>query len=186
MSQHHQILGVPFDEAPRGIRSAYRDLARGCYRNGRAYRDFSDAYTSLESGRGIERPVRCARGSALSITEDFDAPEAEREALRETVRRNFTRVGLSKSEGPRVVQLEIEIIDDAPDAIELALTAYKPCAACHGSGHTGEFPCTRCDADGLVPVQAIARVGTDHAMLVVDPWREHGIHNVVVSLSFVK
>src|SRR5688572_25846624 len=32
MSQHHQILGVPVEEAPRGIASAYRDLARCCYR----------------------------------------------------------------------------------------------------------------------------------------------------------
>ncbi len=167
------LLGVRQDERASGILHAFHDLDRHLHpeRGGRRgtpqYRRTVQAFAVLgDSGERIRydaseesdapgAPVSSASGTLwLSMKDDFDVTDTERQRVDSTIRANFADDSLPKS--GRVESLELHVA--APlgihnPTVELGVPVYHPCAACHGSGHIYSEPCATCDATGLRPAE---------------------------------
>ncbi len=180
---HYVVLGISRDETPRGIRAAFRDLARQHHPDRAGpegtpqFREVVDAYRTLSDPeqrsaydarlRDRERSrVRAARprGRERRHLDDVDVlgrsdsirPSAE--ALLEHIFRGFGRVGLGKGERPEPLLCDVALDRDEAlrgGVLPLRLPVRVPCAACHGTAHIGGYACAACDARGALRDQAV-------------------------------
>ncbi|HVV51088.1 MAG TPA: DnaJ domain-containing protein [Polyangia bacterium] len=176
---------MPRTESPGGIRSAYRDLARKLHPDvageqaTHAFQEVTEAYDVLSDPQrrrayndelrraedGHVVPVRVGapppRRAPVSI---FDAAEPIRpsaEAMYERLRRNFTGVGVPKSE--RLEALNIEVLLTPEEGgrgcvLPVGVPVFRRCPDCGGSGRDWLFPCLACGQQGIIEEEQVVRI----------------------------
>jgi DnaJ-class molecular chaperone len=176
---YYMILGVSRTESPSGIRAAYRDRARRLHPDvagdeaTRAFQELSEAYDVL-SDPGRRRAYNAQLGAAqLGAAGDAPArettsilvhPEAIRpsfEALYERFLRNFTGLGVPKSE--RLEGLNVEVLLTRAEAaagctLPVGVPTFHRCPRCGGSGIEWSYPCAACRRSGLIETERLVHV----------------------------
>jgi DnaJ-class molecular chaperone len=183
---YYLVLGVSPSESPAGIRARYRDLVRvlhpdvaGAQSTG-AFQKVAEAYAVLNDPHARRRhdaelatwqehaPVRLAAdpsaprrrqpvgllGEPLAVRPSFDA-------LLERLFRNFTGVGVPKTE--RAEGLTLEIILTPAEAVRgvevpIAAPVIESCFECGGTGRVWLFPCASCRGQGLIGTEKVVRI----------------------------
>lgn len=218
---HYRTLRVPRNESARGIRSAYRRLARECHPDyagpsGEAtFKRITEAFEVLSDARRREdydRELAGERPRPRKSETEASHPPGPREPpeplipprspfaptadvrpglepLLERWRRNFTGLGVPKSE--RVELLGFEVVLDADEArrggwLPIELPVFVPCPTCGGVGWDSRFPCLTCDRQGLVERRRAVQVrippGIPSGTLLEVPLEGLGVHNFAVRL----
>ena len=206
---YYLILGVSQSESPAGIRARYRDLVRilhpdvaGVQSTG-AFQKVAEAYAVLadplarrrhdaELATWQERAVRFSAGPTgpwrrepvrvlgepLAIRPSFDA-------LLERVFRNFTGIGVPKTEGPEGLTVEIILTpEEAARGVEapIAVPRVASCDECAGTGRVWLFPCDACRGQGLIVTDRILRIQISPMVrpesIIEVPLHGLGIHNL--------
>jgi DnaJ-class molecular chaperone len=176
---YYVTLGIPRTETTAGIRSAFRDLVKrhhpdqsGSEDSG-AFQDVVEAYRVLsdptlrrrydEQLRRRERApeevvVRCASAEPLTrepvpLFGRADEIRPSRDAMFDRLVRNFTRIGVPKSE--QLEPLHCDVVLSPEEAarggvLPIAMPVFEACPECGGSGHTWLFPCLHCGQSGVV------------------------------------
>ena len=211
---YYLILGVSQSESPAGIRARYRDLVRtlhpdvaGVQSTG-AFQKVAEAYTVLADPRARRRhdselatwqeraPVRLAAdpsapwrrepvrllGEPLAVRPSFDA-------LLERVFRNFTGIGVPKTE--RLEGLTVEVIltpEEAARGVEvpIAVPRVEWCHECAGAGRVWLFPCDACRGQGLSVTERIVRIQIPPLIrpqsVIEVPLHGLGVHNLYLRM----
>jgi molecular chaperone DnaJ len=211
---YYMILGVPRTESPGGIRSAYRELARRLHPDvageqaTHAFQELSEAYDVLsdpQRRRAYNDKLRRAEGgdvvpvrvgprapvprAAVSI---FGAAELIRpsfEAMYDRFRRNFTGIGVPKSEQLEALNIEVLLTPEEGRhgcILPIGVPVFRRCPDCGGSGRDWLFPCLTCgqqgtiDEERVVPIR-IPPMAASGSMFEM-PLRGLGIHNFFLRL----
>jgi molecular chaperone DnaJ len=210
---YYMILGVSRTESPGGIRSAYRDLARKLHPDvageqaTHAFQEVTEAYDVLSDPQrrrayndqlrraegGDVVPVRASppppRRAPVSV---FSAAESIRpsfEAMYDRFRRNFTGIGVPKSE--RLEALNIEVLLTPEEArhgcgLPIGIPVFRRCPDCGGSGRDWLFPCLACGQQGTIEQEQVVRVRippmTRSGGIVEMPLQGLGVHNFYLRL----
>lgn len=204
---YYMILGVARTETPRGIRAAYRDLAKKLHpdvageKATRAFQELTEAYDVLADPKR-----RRAYNDRLRQSEERDAtarqpiaivghPESISpcfEALHERLLRNFTGISVPKSE--RLESLSFEVVLTPEEAAEgcsvpIGVPIFHACSQCGGSGRDWLYPCVQCEERGMIESEQIVRIRIP-AMIPSGsvfeiPLEGLGIHNFYLRLAVV-
>ncbi len=180
------ILGVPREVSPRGIRTAYLELAKrhhpdrvgesgkGTFQEVQeAYETLSDPekrgrYNSLlDESERQQRLCQWARkpvvmeSEPISIVEQPETLLPSFDAFFERWTRNFTGIGVPK--GERVEGLNIEVVLTPAEAgkgivLPIEVPTFHKCPFCDGMGHDWFFPCSYCAEQGVVEKRESIRV----------------------------
>jgi molecular chaperone DnaJ len=183
---YYMVLGVSASETPRGIRRAYRELAKRLHpdvageESTRAFREATEAYDVLSDpqrrreyndalGSGTKREGGAwsapARGPVqrdpITILGNPDGISPSFEAMRARFFRNFTGRGVPKSEHPEA--LDFEIILTRPEAwrgaiAPIAVPVFVRCPECGGSGGVWGYPCVECLQHGWLEAERVVRI----------------------------
>ena len=174
---YYFVLGVPHEESARGIRKAFRDLARRHHPDHagaagtpifrdvlEAYRVLSDPQRRREYDAEIGSRIPVTTSSRPSVRWDplpvFDARElfAEpasirpgAEGLLDHILRNFFWPGVPKGEHLEPLLCDVALSPDEArhgGILPLRIPIGTVCPDCHGAGHVFGFRCRRCDATG--------------------------------------
>jgi molecular chaperone DnaJ len=211
---YYMILGVARGESPSGIRAAYRDLAKRLHPDvageqaTRAFQEATEAYdvlsdperrreyndqlrqaedrggVSVQEGRSgpILRDPRSVLGNPEGIRPSF-------EALYDRFLRNFTGVGVPKSE--RLEGLNIEVLLTPEEALRgcivpVGVPVFSRCPECGGSGRDWLFPCACCREQGMIETEENVRVRippmVPSGSIYELPLQSLGIHNFYLRL----
>ena len=211
---YYMILGVESTESPGGIRAAYRDLARKLHpdvagqQTTRAFQEVTEAYDVLSDperrreynqkieGAEVEVSARAspAPGVRSSIT-ILGNPESIRpsfEAMYDRFLRNFTGLGIPKSEHLEDLNFEVLLTHEEAShgcAVPVEVPVFGRCPACGGSGRDWLFPCAFCQQQGMIESEAIVQVRippmTPSGSVFEVPLRGLGIHNFYLRLHVV-
>jgi DnaJ-class molecular chaperone len=175
------VLGVSRNETHQGLRDAFHSLAplshpdrAGDEPDARfqeivgAYEVLSDRAArrsydrSLEDAErrsgawgmstGSEAPEPLISGS-LALLSDFDVVAPPVDEILERIERNFTGLGIPKSE--RLAPLDLTLVLSPSEArlggaVRFAVPVYQPCPVCHSSAESWPFDCTTCAGHGAV------------------------------------
>lgn len=214
---YYMILGVSRTEGSGAIRSAYRDLAKKLHPDvageqaTHAFQEISEAYDVLSDPQRrrayndelrraenadvapvraapsppIERPAVSIFGAAESIRPSF-------QAMYERFRRNFTGVGIPKSEYLEGLNIEVVLTPEEGRrgcVLPIGVPVFRRCPQCRGSGRDWLFPCLSCGQEGMIEdeeivrvrIPAMARSGSIFEM----PLQGLGIHNFYLRLHLV-
>jgi DnaJ-class molecular chaperone len=206
---YYMVLGVANTESPGGIRAAYRDLAKRLHPDvagegaTRAFQDVNEAYGVLSDPQlrrnyndSLKRTADGDRvivhhhrfepmtrepvtilGPAESISPSF-------EAVYDRFRRNFTGIGIPKSERSEGLNFEVLLTPEESArgcVVPVDVPVFGRCPQCGGSGRDWVFPCARCRQRGMIeteqrlhiPIPAMAPAGSTYDI----PLRGLGIHN---------
>jgi len=210
---YYMVLGVSRTESTSGIRAAYRDLAKrlhpdvaGVHATG-AFQEITQAYDVLSD------PVRRREyNHELRRAEEHKAPASQRrvepvvrapveilgnpDGIRpsfdeayERFRRNFTGVGIPKSE--RLEGLNFEVLL-APEEkargclVPVAVPVFETCPICGGTGRDWVFPCISCRGEGMIETEEMVHIRvppeTSPGAIFEIPLRGLGIHNFYLRL----
>lgn len=217
---YYAILGVPRDESAGGIRAAYLDLAKRYHpdRVGReatqrlqeineAYETLSDAprrraYNHLldlqELRERSSDDVTLVRAHApvplepepVSVFRHADEIAPSFEQLRDRILRNFTGLGVPKSEHPEPLHLEVILSpQEARRGVLLPLNVpvFLRCRRCGGSGNQWGFPCLTCRCEGVVEryrtLQLRIPAGVRRGMRFEIPLHGLGIRNLYLHVD---
>jgi molecular chaperone DnaJ len=210
---YYLVLGVSRSESSAGIRARYRDLARALHpdvagpQSTGAFQEVSEAYTVLAdpvARRRYNDELAAAEGGAV-IEPDaeplvprrdpvslFTEPRTIRppfDALIERVFRNFTGIGIPKSE--RFESLNFEVIltpDEAARGVEvpIGLPRVHQCPECGGAGRVWLFPCVACGEHGVIEGEEVLQIripplARSRSTIEV-PLHGLGIHNLYLRL----
>lgn len=194
-ADYYLVLGVPRDETPERIRTAYRALVKRYHpdRAGAAdaarFREVAEAYEVLSDGERRRRYNALLERAAPVGRRVAPAPWPEPEPLAAhdapvfaepmSVRRAATGVGTPK--GGRVDTLHVEVVlapDEALRGGMLAVAVPVPgwCPACGGGGETWSGRCRACGGEGVVEREVPVRVRLP--VLVRDATLELPLHDV--------
>jgi DnaJ-class molecular chaperone len=211
---YYMILGVSSTESDRGIRAAYRDLARRLHPDvageqaTRSFQEVSEAYGVLSDpqrrreynstlSRAEDRGIVTARRSPpeplvrqpVTILGNRDGIRPSFEAMYDRFLRNFTGIGVPKSE--QLEGLNIEVLLTPEEAsrgcvVPIGVPVFSRCPQCGGSGHDWVFPCACCQQQGMIEGEERLRIrippmapsGTIYEI----PLRGLGIHNFYLRL----
>lgn len=211
---YYMTLGVSHTESPSGIRAAYRGLVKRVHpdlageQSASAFREVTEAYdvlsdpvrryeydrqlTPVEHGETVEiheagpgpiirEPVTILRNSE-SILPSF-------EAMFDRFLRNFTGVGMPKSE--QLEGLNFEVLLTAEEVahgcvVPVGVPIFQPCPQCGGTGRSWMVACSYCYQQGMVETEAIVRVRippmTPLGTIYEIPLQGLGIHNFFLRL----
>ncbi len=185
---YYLVLGVPRTADPDRIRSAYRELAKRYHPDrigpggASTFNEIKEAYDILTD------PLQRARldrqlDEAQALTgppDSFEDLEPEPlisepmtigdgpgsvgpsfEAFIERLARNFTGLGVPKAE--REEAFNFELIMSPEEAargavIPFAIPVFQICPWCSGTGSDWGFPCSHCEAEGLLSGRGAIRV----------------------------
>ena len=183
---YYMVLGVSNNETPRGIRAAYRELAKRLHpdvagkESTRAFREATEAYDVLsdpqrrrEYNDALQRGDRLqeeawrppsrgpVRRDPVTILGNPDGIRPSFEAMRARFLRNFTGRGVPKSE--HLEALDFEIILTRPEAVRgaiapVAVPVFVRCPECGGAGGVWGYPCVECLQHGWVETERVVRV----------------------------
>jgi DnaJ-class molecular chaperone len=175
---YYAVLGVPRNESPQGIRSAFHDLAlrhhpdRAGPEGTPAFRDVVEAYRVLSDPalrrdhdatlRRRARPERsaaprpaAARGG-LVARDPFHAPSSPRPSPGARIDRILhDLLGAGPARGERAEPLLCDVVLSRDEAMRggvlpIRIPVVAPCPACHGARSVAGFRCRACDARGDV------------------------------------
>jgi DnaJ-class molecular chaperone len=184
---YYVTLGIPRTESTAGIRSAFRDLVKrhhpdqsGSEDSG-AFQDVVEAYRvlsdptlrrrydeQLRRREGAPDEVVVRRASAEPLTREpvplfgrADEIRPSFDATFDRLVRNFTRIGVPKSE--HVEPLNCDVVLSPEEAtrggvLPIAVPVFEACPECGGSGHSWLFPCLYCDQSGVVEESVTVRL----------------------------
>jgi DnaJ-class molecular chaperone len=175
---YYFVLGVSREESGRGIRKAFRDLARRHHPDYAGpsgtpmFRDALEAYRVLsdperrreyDAELGASIPVRISTADSrrerrnraafapLELFADRASIRPASEHLFDHILRNFLSPGHPKSERPEPLLCDIALSPEEArrgGVLLLRIPIREPCPDCHGAGHVFGFGCRRCDATG--------------------------------------
>jgi DnaJ-class molecular chaperone len=126
----------------------------------------------------------------LSVLHSFEKMHPSDEAFMARLRRNFTGLGIPKSEQRE--GLEVEILLTPEEAmrggiVPLGIPIFSPCAVCGGSGREWLFPCRYCREQGRVEEEKRVRLHIPPRVrdgtIVEMPLGGLGIHNCYLRLA---
>ena len=180
---YYMILGVSRAETPGGIRAAYRDLAKKLHPDvagqqaTHAFQELSEAYDVLSDPRRRReyeselRRVESSGGApirpgpaapiARAPMSTFGPVESVRpsfEAMYDRFLRNFTGVGIPKSEHLEGLNIEVVITHEEARQgclVPIGVPAFRRCSYCGGSGRDWLFPCLSCQQQGMIEDEEI-------------------------------
>jgi molecular chaperone DnaJ len=213
-NNYYLVLGVSQSESPAGIRARYRDLVRtlhpdvaGAQSTG-AFQKVAEAYAVLNDPHARRRhdtelatwqehaPVQCAadpsapwRRQPVWLSGEPSAVRPSFDALLERLFRNFTGIGVPKTE--RAEGLTLEIILTPTEAargveVPIAAPAIESCSECGGTGRVWLFPCASCRGEGLIVAEKIVRIHVPPLVrpesILEMPLHGLGIHNLYLRL----
>ena len=211
---YYLILGVSQSESPAGIRARYRDLARVLHpdvageQSTVAFQKVAEAYAVLADPQARRRhdaelvawqeraPARFPdhpsapwrREPAWLLSEPL-AVRPSFDALLERVFRNFTGIGLPKTEGPEGLSVEVILTpEEAPRGVEvpIAVPSVESCFECGGSGRVWLFPCASCRGQGWIVTERIVRIPVPPLVrpesIIEMPLHALGMHNLYLRL----
>jgi molecular chaperone DnaJ len=172
---YYMILGVSRAESASGIRAAYRDLAKKLHPDvagegaTRAFQEVSEAYDVLsdpqrrreydyELSRSPPEPVVRNRVSILGNPENI---RPSFEAMYERFLRNFTGLGIPKSE--RLEDLNFDVVLTPEEAsrgcvVPVGIPVFHRCPQCGGSGRGWVLACAYCQQRGIIETEEIVSV----------------------------
>lgn len=183
---YYMVLGVSRLESPKGIRAAYRDLAKKLHPDvageeaTRAFQEVTEAYEVLSDPRRRREYnhtlERASDGELVAVRRSppepivlkpvsiLGNPEGIRpsfEAMYDRFLRNFTGIGVPKSE--QLQGLDFEVLLTAEEAfhgciVPVGVPVFARCPQCGGAGHDWEFPCAYCQQQGMIETEEYARV----------------------------
>lgn len=185
---YYVVLGVSRTETTSGIRAAYRDLVKKLHPDVAgvgavpAFREITEAHDVLsdpsrrseydEQLSGIEqqdrgylalRGIRARPGMyrAMAPFEDREGTSPSFDAMYERLMRNFTQLGVPKSE--RLEALNFEVVLTPEEAwrgcvVPIEVPAYRRCPHCAGAGWDWLYPCTYCGQRGLVKSERVVHL----------------------------
>jgi molecular chaperone DnaJ/curved DNA-binding protein len=211
---YYMILGVSSTESPRGIRAAYRDLAKRLHPDvageqaTRAFQELTEAYDVLsdpqrrrdynhELMRGAEGevvPVRRGPPEPLvrapaTILGNAEAIRPSYEAMYDRFLRNFTGIGVPKSEQLEGLNFEILLTPEEAErgcVVPVGVPVFRRCPECGGSGCDWLFPCAYCGQQGMIEGEQQLRVRippmVPSGSIYELPLRGLGIHNFYLRL----
>jgi DnaJ-class molecular chaperone len=194
---YYVVLGVTSNESARGIRAAFRDLAKRYHpdRMGASgiepFREVVEAYATLgdpaRRNQYDESLLRPADSRPLtfrreaSLRRDFAELRPSEEALFQRFARNFTGVDVPKAE--TVEQLTAEVAISREEAatgtrVRVGVPIFAPCARCIGRG------CGACGGQGLIERERLVTVDippmSGSGTTFLTSLRGLGIHNLYV------
>jgi molecular chaperone DnaJ len=214
---YYVVLGVSRTETMAGIRAAYRARAkqlredRGDEQVSPAFPEIHEAYQVLSDAgrrRTQDLNLRAAQERAagplppgasereavlppdrpaVTLLADPEGIHPSFESLHERLLRNFTGIGVPKSE--RIEGLNMDLVLTTEEATHgLALRVRVPtvhsCPACGGSGIDWAFPCALCERQGVVQEDDVVPVhippGSRTGTVVEVPLEDLGVHNLVL------
>ena len=125
----------------------------------------------------------------MSVLRDFQTIRPSYEALVDRVLRNFTGVGVTKSE--RLEDLNIEVILTPLEAASgvtapIEVPVFRTCTSCYGTGREWLFPCMGCGGQGIIEEHENVAVripsGVPDRSVIELPIEGLGIHNFYLRL----
>lgn len=132
------------------------------------------------------RPIRAREPLSLH---DFQTVHPSLESLLERIVRNFTGVGVPKSEHLEPLNLEIVLtpVEAARGSrLPLRIPVFRACGACAGTGRDWMFVCRSCGGRGLAVEERTIEIPIPpirHSPAVLDvPLHELGIANLYLRL----
>ena len=210
---YYMVLGVSSSETTGGIRAAFRDLAKRLHPDvageqaTRSFQEVAEAYDVLsdphrrreynrklslaESGEII--PARSAPPAPvvrepIAILGNPAGIRPSFEAMYERFRRNFTGIGVPKSEHLEGLNLEVLLTPEEASRgciMPLGVPVFSPCTQCGGSGRDWVFPCAYCQ-QGMVESEAVVRIRIPPMVrsgsIFEIPLQGLGIHNFYLRL----
>jgi DnaJ-class molecular chaperone len=170
MRNCYVVLGIPRNETPRGIRNAYRHLAKKHHpdRAGQAvtarFQDISQAYQTLSHpdtrrshDAALDEETRARRrGEPINILDPPARFQPSFDELQERFLLNFTGGWTPKSE--LAEGLNVEVILSTEEAtygviLPLQVPTLRLCDRCDGTGFEWPFRCTECRQTGMLLVE---------------------------------
>jgi molecular chaperone DnaJ len=210
---YYMILGVSRTESDRGIRAAYRDLAKKLHPDvageqaTRSFQEISEAYGVLSDpqrrreynhklSRAEDEIVGVRRSAPeplvrepMTILGNPDGIRPSSDAMHDRFLRNFTGIGVPKSE--HLESLNFEVVLSPEEAsrgcvVPIDVPVFRRCPQCAGSGHDWVFPCAYCQQQGMIAdeerlpirIPPMAPSGSIYEI----PLRGLGIHNFYLRL----
>jgi DnaJ-class molecular chaperone len=183
---YYMVLGVSSTESPRGIRAAYRDLAKRLHPDvageeaTRAFQEVTEAYNVLSDpqrrreynhklSRAEDRGLVSQRRGApeplarepLSILGNPELIRPSFEAMFARFLRNFTGSGVPKSEQLEGLNFEVVLTPEEAFSgvtVSVGLPVFSRCPQCGGSGRDWLFPCVYCQEQGMVESEELVRI----------------------------
>jgi len=213
---YYTILGISRTENPGGIRSAYRGLAKKLHPdvagedNTRAFQEVTEAYDvlsdpqrrrdynnklrSAEEGYGQAvavrpTPPRPPVRDPISIFGNLESIRPSFEAMHDRFLRNFTGVGIPKSEHPEGLHFEVLLTQEEASSgcvVPVGVPVFSRCPRCEGSGRDWVFPCVHCNERGVIETEELVRVPippmASSGSTIEIPLHGLGIHNFYLRL----
>jgi DnaJ-class molecular chaperone len=192
---YYVVLGVASNETEQGVRAAFRDLVKRYHPDrigpgGAApFREVAEAYEVLgdpERRQAYDdslRPAPVARNAVtlvrnVSMRRDLADARPSEDSMFSRFERNFTGVGVPKSEGVEELNVEVAISEEEATRgarVRLGVPVFAPCLVCRGRG------CNICGWTGMsegerpvtIDVPPMSGRGTTFVM----PLAGLGIHN---------
>jgi molecular chaperone DnaJ len=214
---YYMILGVSSTESRTGIRAAYRDLAKRLHPDvageqaTRAFQEATEAYGVLSdpqrrrdyndrlrrSGDGNDvavhrRPPEPLVREPVTILANPESIRPSFEAMYDRFLRNFTGIGVTKSE--RLEGLDFEVVLTPEEAargcvVPVGVPVFARCPGCRGSGRDWVFACALCQQQGMIENEELLRVRippmAPSGTILEIPLRGLGIHNFYLRLHVV-
>lgn len=204
---YYMILGVSRSETPRGIRAAYRDLAKKLHpdvageQTTRAFQEATEAYDVLsdpERRRDYNHRLRRAEAHGaiprqpIAVVGDMESVTPSFEAMYERFRRNFTGIGIPKAERLESLSFEVFLTFDEAEngcVVPIGVPVFHRCPQCGGSGRDWLYPCVACQEQGMIESERIVRVRippmVPSGSVFEIPLEGLGIHNFYLRLRVV-
>jgi DnaJ-class molecular chaperone len=211
---YYMILGVSSTESDKGIRAAYRDLAKKLHPDvageqaTRSFQEISEAYGVLsdpQRRREYNRKLSQADDGGIvtvrrsppeplvrepvTILENRDGIRPSFEAMYDRFLRNFTGIGVPKSEQLESLNFEVLLTPEEASrgcVVPVAVPVFSRCPQCGGSGHDGVFPCAYCQQQGMIENEEQLRIRippmAPSGSIYDIPLRGLGIHNFYLRL----
>jgi molecular chaperone DnaJ len=183
---YYMILGVSSTESTRGIRAAYRDLAKRLHPDiageqaTRAFQELTEAYgvlsdpdrrreynhqLSVADDRGIAPARRSASEMStrepVTILGNRDGIRPSFEAMYDRFLRNFSGINIPKGEEAQGLNFEVLLTPEEASrgcAVPVGVPVFSRCPECGGSGRNWVFPCAYCGQQGMIESEELLRV----------------------------
>jgi len=214
---YYMILGVSSTESDKGIRAAYRDLAKRLHPDvagaqaTRSFQDVSEAYGVLsdpqrrreynnklrraENGGGVavrRSPPEPLVREPVVILGSRDGVRPSFDAMYDRFLRNFTGIGVPKSEQLEGLNLEVLLTPEEASrgcVVPIGVPVFRRCPQCGGSGHDWVFSCLYCQQQGMIESEEQLRIQippmAPSGSIYEIPLRGLGIHNFWLRLHVI-
>lgn len=183
---YYVILGVSSSESSRGIRAAYRDLAKRLHpdvageETTRAFQEVTEAYSVLsdpqlrrdyndrlkqaaDGGEGASIPRRPSEPLVREPVTILGHPETIRpsfEAMYDRFLRNYTGIGIPKAEHPERLNFEVLLTPEEAArgcVVPVGVPVFSRCPWCGGSGRDWAFACAHCQ-QGMIEKEELLEI----------------------------